>query len=61
MKITSQQLVQRMMAEGIPEDYAIKLIQQSNNIDTLKDLIRVHLEEINADNINNKIRRICKR
>ena len=59
MKI--RQLGKRMAKEGIPEDYAINLIQQSNgNINLLKELIRVHLEEINADNINNKIRRICK-
>ena len=60
--MTPDKLGKRMAKQGIPEHYAIKLIQQSNgNINLLKELIRVHLEENNADNINNKIRRICKR
>ena len=61
MKITSKQLIQRMMQEGISEDQANKISKQSGSIQELKMRIRVYLEEINADNVNNKIRRICKR
>ena len=61
MKITSQQLIQRMMAEGIPEDQANRIGKHSGSVQELKMRIRSYLEDINADNVNNKIRRIlCK-
>jgi len=59
--MTVEQLIQRMMAEGIPEDHAKKIGSHSGSTEELKMRIRVYLEEINAENVNNKIRRICKR
>ena len=61
MKITAEELIQRMMTEGIPEDQANRIGKHSGSVQELKMRIRVYLEEINADNVNNKIRRICKR
>jgi len=59
MKI--RQLANRMASEGIPEDYAKQIIQQSGSWEELKLRVRSYLVSINADNVNNKIRRICKR
>jgi len=50
-----------MASEGIPEDYAKQIIQQSGSWEELKLRVRSYLVSINADNVNNKIRRICKR
>ena len=61
MKITAQELIKRMTAEGIPEDQANRIGSHSGSVQELKMRIRAYLEDINADNINNKIRRICKR
>ena len=58
MKI--KQLANKMAAEGIPEDYAKKLIQQSASWEGLEIRIRSYLVSIDAENVINKIRRICK-
>jgi len=58
MKI--RQLANRMAAEGIPEDYAKEIIQQSGSWEELEIRIRSYLVSIDAENVNNKIRRICK-
>jgi len=58
MKI--KQLANRMAAEGIPEDYAKEIIQQSGSWEELEIRIRSYLVSIDAENVNNKIRRICK-
>ena len=59
MKI--RKLANRMTKEGIPKEYAKKLIQQSASWEGLEIRIRSYLVSINADNVNNKIRRICKK
>ena len=59
MKIT--QLVKRMASEGIPEDYAKQITQQSGSWEELKLRIQNYLSSIDAENIRAKTDRICKR
>ena len=57
MKI--RQLANRMAKEGIPEHYAKQLIQQSASWEELRLRIKNYLSSIDADNVNQKIIRIC--
>ena len=58
MKI--KQLANRMAAEGIPEDYAKEIIQQSGSWEELRLRIQNFLASIDAENIIAKTNRICK-
>ncbi len=59
MKI--RQLATRMAKEGIPKDYAKKIIQQSASWEELRLRIQNYLSSIDAENIIAKTNRICKR
>ena len=59
MKI--KQLANRMAKEGIPREYAKKLIQQSASREELRLKIQNYLSSIDAENIRAKTDRICKR
>ena len=59
MKI--RQLANRMAKEGIPREYAKKLIQQSGSWEELRLRIQNYLSSIDAENIRAKTDRICKR
>ena len=59
--MTTEKLGKRMAKEGIPEYYAKDLIQQSNgNINALKELIKSYLISIDAENIDQSIKKIFK-
>ena len=60
MKITIEELIDRMTSEGIPECLSLEIVKNSGSVEELKIRIRSYLVSINADNVNNKIRRICK-
>ena len=60
MKITSQELVQRMMSEGIPEDQANKIGSHSGSVEELRLRVQNYLSSIDAENISAKTNRICK-
>jgi len=61
MKIIIGELIDRMTSEGIPESLSLQIVKNSGSVEELKLRIRSYLVSINADNVNNKIRRICKR